>query len=315
MTRIFLCLALPFCMVAYASAATPPVREPAYTFTDLTDDYTRFFDRTASLKESERVAAFEADFIPLLPDFYGKARFPDRTQEKFDARIARSFAGFPAIRERYTRTAVAFRTMLDPALDKFRQTFPDMQALPPVYLLHSLGEMDGGTRGVGGKTVLIFGADVMANVHDFSDEQPFLDHELFHVYHQRYFPECEQVWCSLWTEGLAVYVAQQMNPQSSDSQLLLTQPEPIRTQIDAHLEDSVCTARKLLSSGKESDMEALFSFKRLNANIPPRAGYYIGYLAARQAGKTRSLTQLARLSPADARPVLEHALDALATCR
>jgi hypothetical protein len=62
-------------------------------------------------------------------------------------------------------------------------------------------------------------------------------------------------------------------------------------------------------------MEALFSFSRLNPNIPPRAGYYIGYLAARQAGKTRSLTELAHLSPAQVRPVLEEALQALAPCK
>ena len=175
--------------------------------------------------------------------------------------------------------------------------------------------MDGGTREIGGKIGLIFGADVMASVHDFTDEQPFLDHELFHVYHQHYFPECDKVWCGLWAEGLAVYVAQQMNPQSSDSQLLLMQPEPIRPQVDAHLEDAVCAARKLLSSSKDSDVEALFSFKRLNPTVPPRAGYYLGYLAAKEAGKTRSLTQLAHLSPDEARPVLESALVALATCR
>jgi hypothetical protein len=316
MVRIGFCLVLQLFLAVYAQAgAAPPVRDPEYSFTDLTGDYTRFFDRTAMLGESERVAAFKSDVIPLLADFYGKARFPDRTEEQFDARIARSFANFATIREQYTRIATAFQSMLNPALDKFRRTFPDMHALPPVYLLHSLGEMDGGTRELGGRVVLIFGADVMARAHDFVDEEPFLDHELFHVYHQHYFPGCEEVWCGLWSEGLAVYVAQQMNPQSSDSQLLLTQPEPIRAEVDVHLNESVCAARKRLSSKQESDMEALFSFKRLSANIPPRAGYYIGFLAAKQAAKTRSLVELAHLSPAQVRPVLEQALDALAPCR
>jgi hypothetical protein len=44
---------------------------------------------------------------------------------------------------------------------------------------------------------------------------------------QQFFPECDQVWCNLWTEGLAVYAAQQLNRDASDSQLLLMQPEPI----------------------------------------------------------------------------------------
>jgi hypothetical protein len=34
---------------------------------------------------------------------------------------------------------------------------------------------------------------------------------------------------------------------------------------------------------------------------PPRAGYYIGYLAAKRADATRSVAQLAHLAPADVR--------------
>jgi hypothetical protein len=34
---------------------------------------------------------------------------------------------------------------------------------------------------LGGKTYLIFGADVIAQIHDAHDLTPFLDHELFHV--------------------------------------------------------------------------------------------------------------------------------------
>jgi hypothetical protein len=49
---------------------------------------------------------------------------------------------------------------------------------------------------------LVFGADVMVSAHDYGDEEPFLHHQLFHVYHQQFFPECDQVWCGLWTEGL-----------------------------------------------------------------------------------------------------------------
>jgi hypothetical protein len=62
-------------------------------------------------------------------------------------------------------------------------------------------------------------------------------------------------------------------------------------------------------------MRALFSFERLSANTPPRAGYYIGYLAAKRAGAERSVAQLAQLSPAEVRPILEQSLDTLVVCR
>lgn len=294
---------------AHAAEPTLP-----YEFVDLTDDYVRIFDRTRQLSEDARVDAFKREIVPLFQQFYGRQRYADLSNERYDARIARSFGSFPAIRERYLAKAAAFQNLLQPAMVTFRRAFPDLQSLPPLYLLHSLGEMDGGTRIFDGKTAFVFGADVLAAVHDYEDEQPFLHHELFHVYHQEYFPECEQVWCSLWIEGLAVYAAQQLNPQASDSQLLLTQPEPIRPQVDAHRNAAVCATRAMLSSSRSEDLEALFSFRRLNDAIPPRAGYYIGYLVAQRAGIDHSLTELAQMSATAARPVLQHAVDALAKC-
>ena len=48
--------------------------------------------------------------------------------------------------------------------------------------------------------------------------------------------------------------------------------------------------------------------------LPPRFGYYVGYLVAREAARTHHLQALAHLSPEDARPVVENALAALARC-
>ena len=45
-------------------------------------------------------------------------------------------------------------------------------------------------------------------------------------------------------------------------------------------------------------------------NPPLRSGYYRGYLALKQAGKSHSLGKLAHLNHAEARAVLESALAA-----
>jgi hypothetical protein len=307
------CLALILVLVAACQPTQPDTAGSPFEFVDLTDEYTRFWDRTQSMDERTRVAAFKEEF-GRVSVFYDTSRFADTPPEVVDQRIAGSFARFPEIRAKYTRIAVSFDGMIRPAIDAFRRAFPDLEIKTPVYLLHSLGEMDGGTRTLGGREVLIFGADVMASVHTFDDETPFLHHELFHVHHQRFFPECDKVWCALWTEGLAVYVAQQLNPSASDDQLLLTEPEPIRAQVDAHLAEAVCAARSRLDSNASDDLRALFSFKRLSSAVPPRAGYYIGYLAVRSAGAARSIDQLARLPPAEVRPLLEKQLAELANC-
>jgi hypothetical protein len=306
--RLVLLCSLTVCGVAPSTTAA---EAPRYEFIDLSDDFVRFWDRTQTLEEGARVVAFKNEFGALAPDFYGAARTADLAPARADQRIAKALQSFPSIREEYTRTAESFEAMLRPAIRSFHAALPDMQTMPPVYLLHSLGEMDGGTRMLGGRIVLMFGADVMVSEHDYEDEAPFLHHELFHVYHQQFFPGCDQVWCALWTEGLAVYAAQQLNPRASDSQLLLTAPEPIRPQVDAHLEEAVCAVRTRLSSNDSSDLRAFFSFGRLSATVPPRAGYYIGYLVAKRAGAAHSVAELAHLSPAEVRPLLRQLLDTL----
>ena len=162
--------------------------------------------------------------------------------------------------------------------------------------------------------MLLFGADVIARLHMGHDIRPFFHHELFHLYHQRRFTSCEAVWCGLWTEGLAVYVAKSLNPKATDEDLLLTQPEPLRPAVDRNRDLAVCTVVAQLDSKDETIGAALFSSGRLRPELPPRFGYFVGYLAAGEMGRTSSPKQLASMTPAQVRPALEAALRRLATC-
>jgi hypothetical protein len=305
------CLCLFFALGAFP--AIPLAAAPHYRLVDLTDDYVRFYNRTQGMPDAERVAAFKAELNVLFPGFYAIARSPGMSQERYDARVARSFQQFAEIRADFLRTAQAFVERLDLAHRSFLLRFPDLSAIGDIYLVHSLGEMDGGTRRIGDRVVLVFGADVMAR-HGFENETPFVHHELFHVYHQQYFSGCEAVWCLAWTEGLAVLAAAELNPDASDAELLLTIPEPIRARVDANLTEAACTMRAHLDSEDDAHRNALFSFGRLNERLPPRFGYYVGYLAAREARKKHSLLELARVPLSDGRRALEQSLAGLANC-
>jgi hypothetical protein len=69
-----------------------------------------------------------------------------------------------------------------------------------------------------------------------------------------------------------------------------------------------------LDTKDDTAMRALFSDGRLAPGLPPRFGYYVGYLAAAEMGRTASLKSLAAMPPAEVRPALEAALRNLATC-
>jgi hypothetical protein len=312
MSMRFACAALAVLFAACQSANATPA--PSYRLIDLTRDYADFYDHTQGMDDAARVAAFKTRFEPLFPGFYDIARQPWTTQARYDQRIALSFAQFSSMRGRYTRTAVSFTSMLRPALDSFTEAFPDMGPVGDIYLVNSLGEMDGGVREINARYYFVFGADMMASIHTWTNERPFFQHELFHIYHRQFFAGCEQLWCHIWMEGLAVDAALTLNPHASDDELLLNLPQPIRQAVDQNLQEAVCAVRARLDSTSQDDAGKLLSFARFNERLPPRFGYYVGYLIARQAARGRSLTAIAHLDVNAARPVMEEALAQLATC-
>lgn len=303
-------------LLAAPLAQAAPKPQTSLQLVDITPAFAAAADRTANLPDAERVAAFDAELAPRLPGFYDPARFKTpEAQDRYKARLILNLNGFPAERARIEDISARFAGMFAPAVASFEARFGPMRGYPPVYLVHSLGEFDGGTRDLPEGQRLLFGADVIARIHTGDHAiQPFFHHELFHILHHRSFAGCDQVWCNLWTEGLAVYVAQTLNPAATDEALLLTLPEPIRPVVDKDRAAAVCAVTARLESTDPKDYAALFSFERLSPALPPRFGYYVGYLTARELARTHTLDELAHLDVARARPLVTGALHSLATC-
>jgi hypothetical protein len=277
-------------------------------YIDLTANFVEFADSTAGMEDAPRVAQFRTQMDALLPGFYSpRGTEPDR----YDARVARELKEFPELRPRYEKLQREFPAAFEAGIQHFRKAFPGFTPNIPVYLLHSLGEMDGGMRLFDGKYYLIFGADVIARIHDSRTLTPFLVHELFHVEHSKYFPECDKVWCSLWIEGLATYAAKVMNPGADDGQLLLTSPKPIRAAVDATWPKAACFTRAKLNSTSEGDINALLSGGPDAGDFPRRFGYYVGLRAAEELSGTYSLEELTRMPPERVEVILLASIDRL----
>ena len=295
-----------------AAIAPPPAATRAAAsieFVDLTDDFARFERDSRGLEGEARVAAFKSYFEPLLPGFYDRTRAGPFA---YGDLILKALADFPQQRDEIEQVSSRFRAMAAPARARFESAFGPM-ALQPAYLVHSLGEMDGGVRPLKstGRT-LLFGADVIARMHLAHGFEPFVHHELFHVLHGRTFTGCEAMWCDLWREGLAVHVAQQLNPAATDAQLLLVDPVPLRAAVEANRREALEHVLARLDSTDRAASAGLFSGGSPSRSIPARAGYYIGYLVAAEAGKTHSLKQLADMPAAEAGPWVRSIVQRLA---
>ena len=305
-------------ILAPAPGATPAVaRSSAETgdlrLIDLTHDFAAYYDQTARFDRDARVAAFYAQVAPLISGFYEPIRQASAASDP-DRYLIAALADYPTHRHDIDLARQRFAALFGPARRSFEAAFGSLRGTPPIYLVHSLGSMDGGTRELADGTHLVFGADMIARLHLHHDIQPFFHHELFHVLHARRFAGCDQLWCGLWEEGLAVYAAHTLNPRATDEELLLTQPEPLRAAVDSHRREAICATRSHLESQNPAHARAFFSSGRLNENLPPRFGYYVGYLVARDIGRTHTLRQLAAMTPSEVRPLLDAALARLADC-
>lgn len=293
------------CAIATLFASPAMAKTP---YVDLTPQFEAFVDQTVGMDEAARVALFRKRMNALLPGFY-EPRF-GATEDRYNTRVARAIKGFDTIRPDYERARREFASAYAAGITHFRKEFPGFKPDVPIYLLHALGEMDGGTRELRGKVYLIFGADVIARAHKGQNIGPFLDHELFHVENGKYFKECDAVWCGLWVEGLATYAAARMNPAADDAQLLLTSPEPIRAPTDAKWGEVLCHTKAKFDSATPEDYAVFFVGGHEGPKtFPDRFGYYLGMRLIERLGAKYTLAKLAQMQPETAKKALMESLD------
>jgi hypothetical protein len=308
MLRVIVCLFLGVTIVPELSKGPLPYRSFA-------GDFEHVADASQHLPVAERVRVFRSTFDKLYPGLY-----TDTDEVKLDERIEQALTGFPELRNGYDQIQHKFPAALENTGFKFRQAFPRFVLPMPIYLIHSLGTRDGGTDTIAGRKVMLFGADEMAQFHNDDSLQPFMIHELFHVEHSRHFADCDQLWCSLWQEGLATFTAASLTPGASDHQLILDIPHPIRQVTDSHWSDALCWTAENFDSADPPTISAAFTGGPKPSTfisdarvlpLPSRFGYYIGYRVAERAVKTTSLSNLDELGDREARPVVARALKEL----
>jgi hypothetical protein len=295
----FLWLAVAAVFSASASAASPRLHNDAMAFAD-------FWDANHDQPPAAQVAAFKTTVAPTFPAFYKAERFKSfLTPAQYDERIVTAVRDFPAIRTTYVQKAQQFGVQLPGYMASFKATFPDFVAPDDIYVVHSLGEMDGGIRPIDGKDTLIFGIDRMVQLRGDDDQSAFFHHELFHHYHLPRVAECgtNSVWSSLWVEGLATYVSKVLNPQANEKELLLTVPNDMAARTRAVLPAALAQLESALDKEDQQTYADLFLFRGTDP-LPRRRAYYLGYLVAQEAGKTRDVRQLANMTCDEVKPLV-----------
>lgn len=268
-------------------------------------------ERSSQESPAQQVQAFRELFEVKDTDLFGESGLGFKSNGALEAAILRSLAEARTHPSDIRSTEDLLERTLPSHLNRFKAEFPDFRCDFPIYIMPSLGQLDGAGRVVDHRPVLLFGVDVIA---DHAQAMSILiDHELFHRYHYQVAKfsddnaEREVVWKSSWAEGLATYVSMVLNaPASMQDALfvpkdLVKRARPMLGQLISELEPKLDQVDPVFFS-------RYFTYHGANATPPSRVGYYIGALAAQRMAKRYSLFQLAHLQADTVCPALQTVL-------
>ncbi len=281
---------------------------------DFTPVFLEFWANNRSRGLDDQISHFKAEVGAAFPAFYDFKIEKWRRQGKDPGQeIGKELGAFPSIESRFATKARVISSEIASALKSFRSTFDDFRTDFDIYVVHSLGEMDGGARRINGELVFIFGVDGIVKYHHGQSDVPFYHHELFHFYHSQHAFSGGSLWRALWGEGLATLVSDELNPGATPQDMMLDMPVGLVAACEGRLPELWSEMRRDLLSESEDVYEKWFLLSSTDRVVPRRAGYYLGYLIAKELRADRSLKELARLQGPELLSLIESATDRLRT--
>jgi hypothetical protein len=311
-------LAVSMCLFA-ASIPVSASEVPDATqcrVTNLMPAFWRFWDAAKDQPQSAQQLLFDEMVVKTHPEVYREGVITiGRGGPDLQTRIAGFLRGARANIGDMRDLTDSLADDLPSYLSGFQKAFPDFACRSPIYFLVSLGAFDGGVRSVNGEPALLFGMDVTARIHPHDELGAFFDHELFHMYHRQITGMGggmgDPLYRALWEEGLATYVSGVLNPGVSES-AILGRPEDLAERAKPLL---AAIARELLQNMDSTSPDVYQTWLLGNTarkDIPPRSGYYVGLLIAREFGQNRSLQQLAKMNGEPLRLAIRRSLRKMA---
>lgn len=266
---------------------------------DVTAKYTEMAARHAPAAEIKRVARKEDGNIyqGLLGPLVARDSFSSYSEPYY--RLMEDNAGMVNV------VAGALAGAAPQAIASFSRHFPAMTCTYRFYIAPTYGAINGAAYFANGTTRLVLGPDTIAKDGPFTlvAIKVLIDHELFHVYHSQasggaFGPQASDerpLYNSIWSEGLASFVAGRLNQEASLETVLAnaTLAHAVNAKLGAIARDLL----PRLGSTSDADYARYCQGGTTDPLVPARAGYYIGYLFAQDLSRRMTLDQMARLSP------------------
>lgn len=293
---------------------------------NLVDDFLIFWDQAKDKTPRVQRRIWMRTVESRHRDYFERAvyRGADRRQRRamLDEFLLRVPERVEAIRE-LNRTIT---TSLIEAIINFRDyRFNEYQHQQDVYFGLSFFKFDGAVRPVhneeGIPDTLCLGAELLAG-YTADQVRMAIIHEFFHLYHFGFLFKQEGISAAefrtphipLLIEGMAVAGAEEAYPGQPRSLYLHFTEDELASQ-QRKLESNAGKFLDLIRSSAPPDQYERWFTKSYDEQVPPRAGYLLGYEVAKRMMAVYRLEEMVRMSPAELRAHAEDELAAMSGYR
>lgn len=217
-------------------------------------------------------------------------------------------------------TAGALAGAAPQALADFKRRFPKTSCNFRFYIAPTYGAINGAAYYANGSTRLVLAPDTIAKdgPYSFQSLKVLIDHELFHVYQSQvsegaFGPQVgdnRPLYNSIWSEGLATFVAGRLNEQAPLDVVLAS--NTLATAVETRIGDIARDLLPRLSSRSNADYARYCQGATDDPLVPARAGYYIGYRFAQELSHRMTLDEMAHMPQARVEAELKRFLQKLA---
>jgi hypothetical protein len=285
---------------------------------DFTPDFWRFWDAAQNQPAEQQAQLWQQLYVAPHQRVFDDLATPCKDQYDAGWFRANYLKDLPRIVPAIRAMVADLPHQLDEAKRRFVNTFPDMRWSGDVYVMAAGFCFNGRAQKIAGRNAMLFGVDTMAALGQ-KDPIPTMHHELFHRYHREFF-EFEgasgyPLWTTLWAEGLAAYVAEELNPSASEIDLGMV-PLGMARRVDDRRAELAADFLRRFESTAEKDATVYFNdTNSKDAFVPARAGYQLGVLVSRDLSKQHSLQTMAHWSQAEAKPRIRASLERISKQR
>ncbi|MBX3134539.1 MAG: hypothetical protein KF689_14245 [Gemmatimonadaceae bacterium] len=294
--------------VTIAASCAPPRPAVDCELINLMPEFLAFWDSTRHVDLDARVTRFRADVVSRSEQLYGPQVRVGADPARLDDDV-RAWFRFLA------QDDTAFRAMSVQLAAELPRLGPDLAAaLPgfrctaPVYFFFSAGAFDGAVRVVDGRELLLFGVEVASRTQRPGELRAFVGHEMFHLYHRAVTgPEMDStLYGRVWREGLATLFSRRFAPDVAE-EAILGWPRDLAAQVEPRWGEVVDFILEHLDATDEATMHRPL-LAAASGDLPPRFGYYVGYLVARELARDLPFETLLRLEGPALREAMAKAL-------